>query len=139
MVYCGTSAKILFVLTPSGSCQEGGGGYGWKPHRAQIDQFELFELLLILKLDNVLFMGRFEPTVSRSTVSSPPLIGGPGPGRRGAAGAAGAEAARRGKRGGAPGVGGLRRVGWGEPTTRCRPPTHLGDPRTAFEPPPHDH
>ena len=57
------------------------GGYGWKPSsssncsnrafRAQISQFELFELIL-LKLDKQLPVERFEATVSESTVPSPP-------------------------------------------------------------------
>ena len=41
------------------------------PHRAQISQFELF---LLLELDNILSIERFEPTVSQSTVSSPLLV-----------------------------------------------------------------
>ena len=43
------------------------------PHRAHIYQFEILELLLLLKLDNKPFsIERFEPTVSQSTV--PPLL-----------------------------------------------------------------
>ena len=41
------------------------------PHRAQISQFELFELILLLKLDKRLPVERFEATVSQSTVPSP--------------------------------------------------------------------
>ena len=44
------------------------------PHRAQISQFELFELILLLKLDNRFPVEQFEATVSQSTVPSPPLI-----------------------------------------------------------------
>ena len=40
------------------------------PHR---EQFELFELFLLVKLDNQLSIDRFEPTVVQSTVSSPLL------------------------------------------------------------------
>ena len=43
------------------------------PHRAQIYQFELFEPILLLKLDKQLPVERFEATVSLSTVPSPPL------------------------------------------------------------------
>ena len=43
------------------------------PHRAQISQFELFELILLLKLDKQLPVERFEATVSQSTVPSPLL------------------------------------------------------------------
>ena len=43
------------------------------PHRAEIYRFELFELFLLLKLDNESYIERFEPTVSQSTVPSPPL------------------------------------------------------------------
>ena len=42
------------------------------PHRAQISQFELFELILLLKLDRQFSIERFETTVSQSTVPSPP-------------------------------------------------------------------
>ena len=38
------------------------------PHRAQISQFELFELIFLLKLDKQLPAERFEATVSQSTV-----------------------------------------------------------------------
>ena len=38
------------------------------PHRAQICQFELFELLLLLKLHRQLPVEQFEATVSQSTV-----------------------------------------------------------------------
>ena len=44
------------------------------PHRANIYQFELFELILLLKLDKQFSIEQFEPTVSQSTVSSPLLI-----------------------------------------------------------------
>ena len=56
------------------------------PHRAQISQFELFELILLSKLDRQLPVEQFEATVSQSTVPSPPLNGlrfhrgGPAPG-----------------------------------------------------------
>ena len=46
------------------------------PHRAQISQFELFDLTPLLKLDKQFSVERFEPTVSQSTVSSPPLMTG---------------------------------------------------------------
>ena len=42
------------------------------PHRAQISQFELFELVLLLKLDKQFPVEQFEATVSQSTVPSPP-------------------------------------------------------------------
>ena len=44
------------------------------PHRAQILQFELFELTLLLKLDKQLSIEQFEAAVSQSTVPSPPLL-----------------------------------------------------------------
>ena len=44
------------------------------PHRAQIVQFELCELILLLKFDNKFSIEQFEPTVSQSTVSSPLLL-----------------------------------------------------------------
>ena len=43
------------------------------PHRAQISQFELFALVLSLKLDKRFPVERFEAAVSQSTVPSPPL------------------------------------------------------------------
>ena len=43
------------------------------PHRTQISQFELFELILLLKLDKQFSIEQFEPTVSQSTVPFPPL------------------------------------------------------------------
>ena len=43
------------------------------PHRAQIQQFELFELILLMKLDKQFPVEQFEATVSRSTVPSTPL------------------------------------------------------------------
>ena len=42
------------------------------PHRAQISRFELFELILLLKLDRQLPVEQFEAAVSQSTVPSPP-------------------------------------------------------------------
>ena len=44
------------------------------PHRAQISQFELFERILLLKLDKQCPVEQFEVMVSQSTVPSPPLI-----------------------------------------------------------------
>ena len=43
------------------------------PHRTQIDQFELFELILLLKLNKQFPVEQFEATVSRSRGPSPPL------------------------------------------------------------------
>ena len=48
-----------------------GGDTVGNPHRAQIVQFELFELILLLKLDNKFPVEQFEATVSQSTVPSP--------------------------------------------------------------------
>ena len=42
------------------------------PYRAQSFQFELFELILLLKLDKRLPVEQFEATVSQSTVPCPP-------------------------------------------------------------------
>ena len=63
-----------------------GGWYGWKPSsssnlsiralRARISRFELFEFIPLLKLDNGVSIEQFEPTVSQSTVPSPPLLVG---------------------------------------------------------------
>ena len=43
------------------------------PHRAQISRFELFELILLSKLDKQLPVEQCEATVSQSTAPSPPL------------------------------------------------------------------
>ena len=43
------------------------------PHRAQIFQFEFFELDLLSRLDKQVSAEQFEPTVSQSTVPSPLL------------------------------------------------------------------
>ena len=43
------------------------------PHRAQLSQFELFELILLLKLDKQFPVEQFEATVSQSKVPSPSL------------------------------------------------------------------
>ena len=43
------------------------------PHRAQISQFELFELILLLKLDERFPVERFQAAVSQSAVPSSPL------------------------------------------------------------------
>ena len=41
------------------------------PHRARISRFELFEFILLLKLDKRFPVEQFEATVSQSTVPSP--------------------------------------------------------------------
>ena len=59
---------------PAGLHLPEGGMIGSRnPRRAQICRFELFELLLLLKLDKQLPVAHFEATVSQSTVPSPPL------------------------------------------------------------------
>ena len=42
------------------------------PHRAQIDQFELFELIVLLTLDKQFPVQQFEATASQSRVPAPP-------------------------------------------------------------------
>ena len=44
------------------------------PHRAQISQFELVELILLSQSDKQLPVEQFEAAVSQSTVPSPPLL-----------------------------------------------------------------
>ena len=53
------------------TCIGRGDGAVGNPHRAQIVRFELFELILLLKLDEQLPVEQFEPTVSQSTVPPP--------------------------------------------------------------------
>ena len=43
------------------------------PHRTQIYKLDVFELIILSKLDKQFSIERFEPTVSQSTVPSPPL------------------------------------------------------------------
>ena len=45
------------------------------PHRAQISQFELFELNHLTGLNKLISIEQFEPIASQSAVSSPPLLG----------------------------------------------------------------
>ena len=69
------SKKGVFVndvdFTPSEGLRRGDDAVG-NPYRAQIYQFELFELILLLKLDDQFSIERFEATASQSTVSFPP-------------------------------------------------------------------
>ena len=60
-------------LLPCGKDSGGGDDTVGNPHRARSSQFELFELILLLKLDKQFPVERFEATVSQSTVPSPPL------------------------------------------------------------------
>ena len=43
------------------------------PHRAQIVQFEFFELIVLMELDKQSYIEQFEATASQSTVPSPRL------------------------------------------------------------------
>ena len=54
-------------------CSEGGDDTVGNPRRAQIFQFDFFELILLLTLDTPFSIERLEPTVSQSAASSPPL------------------------------------------------------------------
>ena len=72
-----------YLLARALSLLRKGGWYGWKPSASsQVYQFELFELILLSKLDKQLAVERFEATVSQSAVSSPPPLNtGGSPGR----------------------------------------------------------
>ena len=61
------------VEVASATVSLGRGDMVGNPHRAQICQLELFEFILVLKLDKQFSIEQFEATVSQSTVSSPPL------------------------------------------------------------------
>ena len=50
---------------------EGGDDTVGNPHRAQIYNFDIFELIILLELDEQLPVEQFEATVSQSTVPSP--------------------------------------------------------------------
>ena len=61
----------------AGACSGGrGGDTVGNPHRPQISRFELFELILLLKLGKRFPVERFEAAVSQSAVPSPPLTCG---------------------------------------------------------------
>ena len=60
-----------------GRYSEGGDDTVGNPHSAQISQFAVFERILLSKLGKQISIEQFEPTVSQSTVSSPPLNYGP--------------------------------------------------------------
>ena len=66
------------AVAREGGAPDAGGGFGrgddtvGNPRRARIYQFELFELVLLLKLDKRLPVEQFEATVSQSTAPSPP-------------------------------------------------------------------
>ena len=72
------SRSNRFATPRAGSAGTDGPDFGrgddtvGNPHRAQIVQFELFELCVLLNLDKQFSVEQFEPTVSQSTVPSPP-------------------------------------------------------------------
>ena len=49
---------------------------GGKPSSSSNCSFELFELILLSKVNTQFSIEQFEPTVSQSKVPSPPLTGG---------------------------------------------------------------
>ena len=61
-----SSLRRAMILTPG--CLGRGDDTLGNPHRAQISQFELFELVLLLKLDKQFSIEQFELTVSQSAV-----------------------------------------------------------------------
>ena len=63
---------IMSRAQPNGIHIRRGDATVGNPHRAQIYQFESFELTLLLQLQKQLSIERFEPTVSQSTVPCPP-------------------------------------------------------------------
>ena len=62
---------MVIIIGGPGDVRKGDDTVGI-PHRAQVSQFELFELILFLKLDDQFSIEHFEPTVSQSAISSPP-------------------------------------------------------------------
>ena len=71
---CAATGKTCCSFTDTGinwQLSQGGDDTVGHPHRSQNCQFELFELIISLKLDNKFSIEQFEPTVSQSTVSSP--------------------------------------------------------------------
>ena len=70
MAYCDEEGVLPF--TSAHAVFGGGDDTVGNPDRAQISPFELYELILLLKLDKHLPVERFEAIVSQSTVRSPP-------------------------------------------------------------------
>ena len=68
----GYYARTIFTPTMFSRRRKGDDTVG-NPRRAQIAQFELFEISLLWKLDKQFPVKRFEATVSQSAVPSPPL------------------------------------------------------------------
>ena len=68
----GRRCRPVVLGAPRKGIGRGNDTFG-NPHRAQISQFELFELVLLLKLDKQLPVEQLEQTVSQSTVPSPPV------------------------------------------------------------------
>ena len=68
----GYYARTIFTPTMFSRRRKGDDTVG-NPCRAQIAQFELFEISLLWKLDKQFPVKRFEATVSQSAVPSPPL------------------------------------------------------------------
>ena len=56
-------------------CRKGGDTVG-NPHRAQVSQFEPFELILLFKIGKKFPVEQFEATASQSTVPPPSYAGG---------------------------------------------------------------
>ena len=69
LLFKSSSIKFLYLYTNVGRGDDTVGN----PRRAQICQFELFELILLLKLDKQFPVEQFEANISQSTVPSPPL------------------------------------------------------------------
>ena len=67
---------IMYVRTRRAARFGRGDDTVGNPHRAQISQFELFELILLLKSDKRFPVERFEAAASQSAVPSPPLRSG---------------------------------------------------------------
>ena len=91
------SGRLLPGRRRSAVLERGDDAVG-NPHRAQISQFQLFQLILLSKLDKQFYLEPFEATVSQSRAPSPPsqvrLLG--------AGGARGLARAPRGRRQGRP-------------------------------------
>ena len=74
MIMFPRQASQDFLSVPQRSAQIGrGDDTVGTPHRAQSSQFELFELILLLKVDKQITVEQFEATVSQSAVPSPLL------------------------------------------------------------------
>ena len=72
MLYFSTCTTIIIALVEAESSRRSWPAPSAASTNTEIDQFELFELFILLEVDNQLSIEQVEPTVSQSTVFAPP-------------------------------------------------------------------